>query len=165
MTVRRLAAIALIFVGATVAWTLLGSSLVARTGQFNGRLEREVELLWGGPHRQLAPHAWILCPGIDTETAETKGNDGRLVRRQISKPVLRDVAAPLGRTRATVTLDLEHRRKGLLWYPTYAVGFEAAYRFSNPDAEPRTAHVTWGGVFASSATADARIGSGHAGRS
>ena len=66
MTVRRLAAVAVIFVGASLAWIALGSSLVARTGQFDSRLEREVELLWGAPHRQVAPNAWILRPGADT---------------------------------------------------------------------------------------------------
>jgi hypothetical protein len=40
-----------------------------------------------------------------------------------------------------VTLDLEHRRKGLLWYPTYTVSFKATYRFTNPDADPRTLRV------------------------
>jgi hypothetical protein len=49
MTFRRLAAIALIFMGTAVAWAILGSSLVARTGQFDGRLEKEVQLLWGPP--------------------------------------------------------------------------------------------------------------------
>jgi hypothetical protein len=141
VTVRRLAAIAFIFFGASVAWTVLGSSLVARAGQFNDRLEREVELLWGGAHRQTAPNAWIQRPGIDTETVETKAEDGRIVRRQTSKPVLRNVAVPLEHTRASVELALEQRRKGLLWYPTYTVSFEAAYRFSNPDSDPRSLHV------------------------
>jgi hypothetical protein len=87
VTVRRLAAIALIFLGAAVAWTVLGSSLLARTGQFDGRLEREVELLWGGPHRQVTPNAWILRPGVDTETVETKGDDGRITRRHSSRSI------------------------------------------------------------------------------
>ncbi|HEY1100742.1 MAG TPA: inner membrane CreD family protein, partial [Myxococcota bacterium] len=33
-----------------------------------------------------------------------------------------------------VTLDLEHRKKGLLWWPTYAVDFAGRYRFTMPDA-------------------------------
>ncbi|MCA9672547.1 MAG: inner membrane CreD family protein [Myxococcales bacterium] len=37
-----------------------------------------------------------------------------------------------GSTRAKAQLDLEHRRKGLLWYATYRVRFEAAYSFQNP---------------------------------
>jgi inner membrane protein CreD len=143
VTIRRLAAITLIFLGASVAWTVLGSSLLARTGQFDDRLAHEVELLWGGSHRQVAPNAWILRPGIDTETVETKEADGRVVRRQISKPVLRRVAIPLEYTRATTSLDLEHRRKGLLWYPTYTVAFRATYRFTNTDTEGRSLHVRY----------------------
>ena len=73
VTFRRLAAIALIFLGTSIAWTVLGSSLVARSGEFDGRLEREVQLLWGGPHRQIAPNAWILRPGVETAG---RGNEG-----------------------------------------------------------------------------------------
>jgi hypothetical protein len=141
VTVRRLVAIAFILIGTSLAWTVLGSSLIARTGQFDGRLEPEVQLLWGGPHRQAAPNAWILRPGTDTETIETKEPDGRVVRREITKPLLRNIPIALDQTRAEVTLDLEHRRKGLLWYPTYTVDFKATYKFTNPDAERRALHV------------------------
>ena len=41
MTIRRLIAIAFVFLGTSVAWTVLGSSLVARSGEFNGRLRSE----------------------------------------------------------------------------------------------------------------------------
>lgn len=37
----------------------------------------------------------------------------------------------LDQTRAGVVINLEHRRKGLLWYSTYKVGFDGAYRFRN----------------------------------
>ena len=141
MTVRRLLAIAVILIGTSAGWTILGSSLIARTGRFDGRLEPEVQLLWGGPHRQVAPNAWIDRPGTTTETVETKDPDGRVVRREITKPVVQRVPVALDQTRAEAVLDLEHRRKGLLWYPTYTVAFKAAYRFTNPDGEARTVRV------------------------
>ena len=100
MTVRRLLAIAVILIGTSAGWTILGSSLIARTGRFDGRLEPEVQLLWGGPHRQVAPNAWILRPGIDTETVETKDPDGRVVRREVTKPVVQRVPVALDQTRA-----------------------------------------------------------------
>ena len=37
----------------------------------------------------------------------------------------------LEQTRATVAFDLDHRQKGLLWFSTYAVDFNGAYRFRN----------------------------------
>ena len=100
MTVRRLLAIAVILIGTSAGWTILGSSLIARTGRFDGRLEPEVQLLWGGPHRQVAPNAWIDRPGTTTETVETKDPDGRVVRREITKPVVQRVPVALDQTRA-----------------------------------------------------------------
>ena len=141
VTVRRLVAIAVIFVGTSVAWSVLGSSLIARSGQFDDRLGREVQLLWGGQHRQVAPDAWILRPAVESETVETKDEKGRIARREVKKRVLRSVSSTLESTRASVDLDLAHRQKGLLWYATYTVMFKSAYTFRNPDNEPRELHV------------------------
>jgi inner membrane protein involved in colicin E2 resistance len=141
VTIRKVAAIALIFIGASIAWSALGSSLVHRTGQSDARLENEVQLLWGAPQRQVAPAAWVTRPDIEVETVESKDSDGGVVRRQVSKPVTRRHDVSLDSTRATVDLNLEHRQKGLLWYPTYTVFFKARYTFRNPDNEPREFHV------------------------
>ena len=111
---QRLAAIATIFLGASVAWAILGTSVVARTGEFDGRLKQDVQLLWGAPHRQLAPQAWIQRPGVP-----------------------QTVPVAVDSTRATADLALEHRRRGLLWYATYTVTFTATYRFRNPDDQAR----------------------------
>ena len=141
MTVRRLVAIALIFVGASVAWSVLGSSLLARTGQFDERLGREVQLLWGGQHRQVAPDAWILRPVVETEIVETKDEKGRIARKELKKPALHSIPSTLESTRASADLDLEHRQKGLQWYATYTVTFKGAYTFRNPDNQPRELHI------------------------
>jgi inner membrane protein involved in colicin E2 resistance len=42
---------------------------------------------------------------------------------------------PLEASRIDVRLDLEHRRKGLLWYSAYKVDFAAAYTFRNTSDE------------------------------
>jgi hypothetical protein len=141
VTFRRLLAIALIFAGSSVAWTILGSSVLARTGEFDGRLAQEVELLWGGAHRQVAPDAWIDRPGTTTETEQTKTPDGRVTERQVTKAIVQRVPVGLDSTRATADLDLEHRRKGLLWYATYTVAFAGRYTYRNPDAVPRELHI------------------------
>jgi inner membrane protein involved in colicin E2 resistance len=143
VTFQRLAALALIFLGASLAWAILGSSIVARAGQFNGRLEQEVHMLWGEPHRQVAPQAFIERPGTETEVVETKDADGRVTRSQVQKAVLRPVAVGIESTRANVELTLEYRKRGLLWYSTYAVSFSGTYRFRNPDAEARQLRVTF----------------------
>jgi len=141
VAVRRLVAIALIFVGTSIAWSVLGSSLMVRTGENDSQLGREVQLLWGGQHRQVAPDAWIQRPVVETEVVETKDEKGGITRREVKKPALHSVPAPLESTRADVDLDLAHRQKGLLWYATYTVAFKSTYTFRNPDSEPRELHV------------------------
>lgn len=141
MTVRRLFAIAVIFFGATVAWAALGSSLVARSGEFDSRLSSEVNALWGGAHRQVAPTVEIQRLTTRTEVEESKGADGQSVRRTVSREVPDWFALPLDRTRAAATLDLAHRQKGLLWFSTYEVAFDGAYTFHNPDGEARSLRI------------------------
>jgi hypothetical protein len=40
-----------------------------------------------------------------------------------------------------VRLSLTHRQKGLLWFPTYTVAFQAEYEFHNDTAQARTVQV------------------------
>ena len=141
MTFQRLAAIALIVLGTTAAWGILGTSVVTRSGEFDSRLEEDVKQLWGAPHRQVAPTAQIARPSEQVEVVETRTANGDVVKTQTRTPRVEVIAAPLESTRAAAQLDLEHRRRGLLWYPTYGVAFTGRYIFRNPDAEPRVMHV------------------------
>ena len=43
--------------------------------------------------------------------------------------------------RIAATIDLEHRRKGLLWYSTYAVDFDAQYTLTNSEPVAQTVRV------------------------
>jgi hypothetical protein len=55
------------------------------------------------------------------------------------------VPIALDSTRVDVALNLEHRKKGLLWYDTYGVNLRATYRARNSTTEARviTAHLTF----------------------
>lgn len=136
MSVRRLVAIAFIFFGCSVAWFTLGSSVVVRTGEFDHRLNQEVSLLWGGVHTQVAPEGLIGRPRQVSEVVLETQN-GKTVSREVTKEVVDWGSALLRSTRADATLDLAHRQKGLLWYDTYQVGFNATYEFENPDPVER----------------------------
>ena len=141
MTVRRLFAIAGIFLGTSAAWAILGTSLVARSGEFDSRLEREVHALWGTPQRQLAATGSIDRPGVETEVVERKDAAGQVTRSEIRKDVMRPRRSALTRPARRWTSSSRHRQKGLLWYATYDVRFQATYRFRNPDGEPRAMHL------------------------
>lgn len=132
MTVKRLFAILFIFVSTALAWFALGGSVVARTGQSDHALTRAVTALWGGEHRQAAPSAWFCRSRTLLETVKEKDADGQEVTRRIERQVTDRVPIALAASRVAVDLELEHRQKGLLWYDTYAVAFNATYHLHAP---------------------------------
>ncbi len=138
MSTLRLTAICAIFVIATLAWFTLGTSILARTGEFDSRLGQEVAALWGGQHRQVAPSIWVERPRQVTEEVNDGVRDGRPVTRSVTRTVIDTAPVALAQSRVDVDLKLAHRKKGLLWYDTYGVDFNARYRVRNPDAVERT---------------------------
>lgn len=141
MTPVRLVAVAMIFCASAVAWSILGGSIVQRTGESDQRLAQEVEKLWGGTHSQVAPQAWYLQPRLVKEKVEEKDAAGQTVTREVARTVHDPVAITLESSRVGVDLDLDVRRKGLLWYDTYGVELRGVYRFRVPDAADGAAHV------------------------
>jgi hypothetical protein len=137
MTPLRLAAIAAIYVIAAVAWFALGTSIVARSGEFDDRLSREVALLWGGPHAQHAPSVWFERPKAMTENVQRTDESGRTQTESVTRVLVERVPIVIESSLIDVALNLEHRRKGLLWFDTYGVRLQATYRARNPDTEPR----------------------------
>jgi hypothetical protein len=139
VSVSRLFAIAVVFACTTAGWFALGTSLVVRSGEHDRRHAKEVELLWGGPHVQVAPSAHVERPATATETVTDRDEAGKdLATRQVTRTKVERVPAPLVSTRAAADLALEHRQRGLLWYDTYAVAFRGSYVFRNPDPSART---------------------------
>jgi Inner membrane protein CreD len=121
-TMARLVQIGLIWFGCALAWMVLGSSLVVRSGDASSSLTRDVHQLWGTPIDQRAPNAFYEEPAAPG--APTPKNPPAVVHRDV----------PLDASHVHVQLDLEQRKKGLEWFPTYAVDFRARYTFENPSA-------------------------------
>ena len=115
MTVWRLIGIIFIFICITIAWGILGASIMVRTDSGYTQLNRQVEDLWGSEHHQKAP----------TVTLKTIQKDGDK-EKEVITPI------ELESSDVQVDLQLQHRRKGLLWYPTYDVDFDGLYTFKNP---------------------------------
>jgi Inner membrane protein CreD len=137
----RLVAIGFIYCGLTVAWMVLGGTLVHRTGEFDGRLAHEVSQLWGGSHDQHAPGAAVLRPRLVTEEREEKDAKGNLVMRRHSHTEYDVVPIPLDASRLKVDMKLDQRRKGLLWYNTYGLTLGGRYTVHNPDDVVRDIQV------------------------
>ena len=132
MTPVRLCAIALIYFTAAIAWFVLGTSVVARSGEFDERLSSEVALLWGGPHTQTAPDLWFERPKTVVEAVERVDGSGRKTTENVTRVVAERVPVTLQSSDIDVALTLDHRKKGLLWYDTYGVRLRATYRATNP---------------------------------
>jgi hypothetical protein len=111
MTVPRLIAIAVIFVLAAGAWLALAGSVEYRTNSSDDQLGERIEGLWGGEQSQAAPaFTYRAAPSGPTRPLAIGGSD------------------------ITADFTLDQRRKGLLWYATYAVSFGGTYRVANPEA-------------------------------
>jgi Inner membrane protein CreD len=131
MTAIRLLAIGFIYLSTAIAWSILGSSLVARTGESDSQLAREVAQLWGGRHEQVAPQAHFVVTRDQDEVTEDKDEHGRVTTRTKRVQVSEIRVLPLLSSRIHVILAVDQRRKGLLWYPTYAVSLAAHYTLRN----------------------------------
>jgi len=114
MTVLRLLAIALIFALAAGSWFVLAGSVDYRTSSSGDALGERVEGLWGGPQAQQAP-AFSSASAGKSSVIDLLGSD------------------------ITADFKLDQRRKGLLWYATYAVDFHAGYRVKNTAPSAATA--------------------------
>lgn len=119
MTIRRLIAVAFIFVFTAAGWFVLGTSLTDRTRSADRRLAPEVAGNWGAPMTQTHPAVFHLAPTVSG------------LRR------------PMDPVRSAIDVDLRYdpKRKGLLWYRTYHVLFRGEYLIRNPTPIAQTMYV------------------------
>ena len=151
--VKHIAGIVFVFVFTAFAWVVLGTTVVVRTGAQDDALRGEVGQLWGTPQKQSAPVVSYEAPKVSpprpAAIATVPGNAippvpngvGSGSGAQSGDGIVQKV--PLEASDVDVALDLEHRRKGLLWYSTYRVRFEGAYRIANRTDEPRDFSVAF----------------------
>lgn len=123
---RRIIAIVFIFICTTVAWMILGGTIFARTQSLGASLKDRVVTTWGTPQVQTPPSA--TYSRTEMETVERVVNGNR-TKEQVSKVVSLPLA--IQSSDIKVGFDLEHRKKGLLWYSTYKVDFSGDYVFEN----------------------------------
>ena len=129
---KRIVAISFIFVCASAAWMVLGATIFARTYDSDQQLEGQVASLWGAPQSQSPPAA--TSEHAVPKTTETVV-DGK--KKTVTEQVTVTETLPLESSRVDVSLGLEHRQKGLLWYSTYKVGFDGTYVFRNATAQDK----------------------------
>src|SRR5258707_582995 len=121
---RRIAAISFIFICTTIAWMILGSTILGRTYSLPDQLKSKVASTWGVAQEQSPATATYFQETV--RAIEDTSNGGHKTRQiKFTEPVL----LPVEGSAVKVVLDLEHRQKGLLWYSTYSVSFDGMYTF------------------------------------
>jgi hypothetical protein len=115
---KRIVPLVAIFVCTSLAWIILGGVTAGRTFQQDAKLRQAVGQLWGTAQKQQAPSVYSRSPNGDK--SESKPRPITLEGSDIK-----------------VGLRLDHRKKGLLWYSTYRVGFSAKYLVVNSSEEKR----------------------------
>ncbi|MHB9133087.1 MAG: inner membrane CreD family protein [Armatimonadota bacterium] len=108
MNPGRIVAVIVILAVASCAWMILGHTVVERMRSGYQNINPEVQSMWGQPLVQYAPTA-------------TTGNE----------------TIDLSSSTIATDLQLEYRRRGLLWFAGYKVKFDGTYQVSNTAAKPR----------------------------
>src|SRR3989442_4287274 len=135
--IKRIAAIAFIFLCTTFAWAILGTTIFQRTYSSDSSSESRVASTWGAPQNQFPPAASYDELVSKKEVSTENGKKKEIVTQAKVTNLL-----PLESSHLNVDLNLEHRQKGLLWYSTYKVGFDGSYSFRNPSDKDQTIAFT-----------------------
>lgn len=130
--VKRIIAIAFIFLCASFAWGVLGATIFSRTYDSGQNLDGRVASLWGAPQAQSPPTA-----ASETRTPKVTETFVNGEKQLVTEYVAAADPLPLESSRVDVALGLEHRQKGLLWYSTYKVAFDGTYAFRNNTAQEK----------------------------
>lgn len=137
----RLLAIALIWMGCLVGWMILGGTLVVRTNEVSDALDAQVHSLWGPPGRQAPPEGTYPFKETVREVVTTNSGSENPSLQVVEREKITERSLALDASSIDVTFDLEHRQKGLLWFPTYGIIFDGKFTFLNPSDVKQSATV------------------------
>ncbi|MGC4001178.1 MAG: inner membrane CreD family protein [Anaeromyxobacter sp.] len=139
---RRLLAIGFIWLCCAAAWGILGATLLVRSQGSTSGMDHQVRQLWGPPLVQAPPSAsWTEVRREKRPERRVDESNNTVVTVMTEADVTTTTPLPLEASDLHAALDLEHRKKGLVWFPTYGVQFDGRYTFHNPDAVAREATV------------------------
>ena len=130
---KRIIAIIFIFILTTIAWAILGGTILARTYDSGHASSSRVESTWGTEHNQGTPTA--LFKTYTQRPIELIENGVKVTKYVTDEAT---TAFPLESSKIDVNLNLGHRQKGLLWYSTYKVDFLGHYTFRNPSEKEQS---------------------------
>ncbi|MGC1829817.1 MAG: inner membrane CreD family protein [Candidatus Acidiferrales bacterium] len=128
--IKHIAALGFIFLCTSIAWMILGATIFSRTDSpASSELKSQVAASWGTAQQQSPPTA-SYNRQVVTEVGTDKG------MKEVEKTEI--VPLSIDASKIDIVLNLKHRQKGLLWYSTYAVAFDADYTFTNSSSQDQS---------------------------
>lgn len=144
--IGRLVALVAIFCVTSTAWLVLAGVMGVRTSEQEGQLSGAVAELWGQPMQQDAPRLAVERTVWRDQEVDVVGADGQVVQnadgsvRRTVRRVAQAVEEPaaLASSDIDVDLELDQRRKGLLWFSLYDVDFSGRWTYTHTGTESGT---------------------------
>ncbi|MEW6609302.1 MAG: inner membrane CreD family protein [bacterium] len=129
---KHIKAIIFIFICTSIAWIILGNVTNLRTHRQDVKLKGAVGQLWGTIQTQQAPYVYYQTRS-EKKVKTTRGAE-TIIETKVETT---DHPITLESSDITVNFKLDHRRKGLLWYSTYQIGYSGKYQIINTAKENR----------------------------
>jgi inner membrane protein involved in colicin E2 resistance len=126
---------------AAVGWLILGGVTSSRTTDQRSTLDGRVADLWGSPQTQSAPTFELRWNEEETKTEQITDANGRTSTKKTVELVTRMQPVDPASSRISVDFHLDQRRKGLLWFPLYDVGFRGAWTYRHSETVPRDLYL------------------------
>lgn len=138
----RILGIIFIYICTCVGWAILGGSVLHRTNESSRHLRENVASIWGRPQVQTPP---VACYQKTIPESESSASSGEKEEKATNRKrhTMQTISLPLQQSRLQVDFDLNHRRKGLVWYSTYGVQFAGQYQFRNTSTEEEVVTLTF----------------------
>ncbi len=131
--IKQLLAIIFIYICTAIAWGILGATVLQRTYSSDSANGERVNQLWGTAQNQAAP---TFSYETKKQVKQTSVKDNKTVTEVVTETERHYV--PVEKSNIKAVINLEHRKKGLLWYSTYKVHFTGGYQVTNPTLQPLT---------------------------
>jgi len=141
--IQRFVGMSVVWLFTAIGWLVLSGTVDIRTGAADRTMKNKVGNLWGTAQTLVPPEISWSKEVIRKQESIQKDQSGSEVTTTRLIPETHRYNTPLQNSDIWVQVDLEHRRKGLLWYSTYTADFLATYQFANEDDDPHTHFFTF----------------------
>jgi inner membrane protein involved in colicin E2 resistance len=141
-SIKRIIAIILVLVAASIGWLVLGAVTAGRTSGAGERTVGEVSSLWGEAQQQRAPSFTFVWTSVHkVEQIERENGRSRVLVSQ-KEETHRDPVT-LDKTDIDARLRLDQRLRGLMWYSLYDVVFDGTWTYQHQTPQSGDVEVTF----------------------